>query len=44
MSSRSVAYSLDVRVVLIRRILPLTATLALWAAVIESVRLAATVF
>lgn len=44
MSSKSVAYSLDVRVVLARRVLPLTAALALWGAVIESLRLAAAAF
>jgi hypothetical protein len=44
MPSKSVAYSLDVQVFLARRVLPLTTALALWAAVIESVRLAAAAF
>ncbi|HWT51656.1 MAG TPA: hypothetical protein VN113_05695 [Caulobacter sp.] len=44
MSPKTIAYSLDVRVVLARRVLPLATALALWGVVIESVRLAAAAF
>lgn len=40
MSSKTAAYSFDARATLERRVLPLTATLALWIALIEAARLA----
>ncbi|HWU80086.1 MAG TPA: hypothetical protein VN158_08470 [Caulobacter sp.] len=39
MSSDTVAFSIDPRAVMARRVLPLAATLLLWAVVIDSVRL-----
>jgi hypothetical protein len=39
MSSNSVAFSIDPRAVMARRVLPLTAALLLWVVVIDSVRL-----
>jgi hypothetical protein len=40
MSSNTVAYSFDARATFERRVLPLTATLALWLTLIEAARLA----
>jgi len=39
MSSNSVAFSIDPRAVMARRVLPLSVALLLWAVVINSVRL-----
>ncbi|MET3665563.1 hypothetical protein [Caulobacter sp. 1776] len=41
MSPKSVALSFDPRAILVRRLLPLTATLVLWSALIDSARLLA---
>jgi hypothetical protein len=41
MSSNSIAFSLDPRVILARRVFPLSAALLLWALVINSARLLA---
>lgn len=40
MSSNTVAYSFDARATFERRVLPLLATLTLWAVLIETARLA----